>query len=62
MKCEVYLNGANPAIAKHKYGVELHNELPTRKFDGIVMAVIHSEFETLDISSLINGNSVVYMM
>ena len=24
------------------------------------MAVAHAEFETLDISSLINGNSVVY--
>ena len=25
-----------------------------------MMAVAHAEFETLDISSLINGNSVVY--
>lgn len=51
---------ANPAIAKHEYGVELQNKLPDHKFDGIVMAVAHKEFETLDISSLINGNGVVY--
>ena len=56
----IYDPWANPAIAKHEYGVELQNELPNRKFDGIVMAVAHAEFENLDISSLINGNSVVY--
>lgn len=56
----IYDPWANPAIAKQEYGVELLNELPTYKFDGIVMAVAHHEFETLDISSLINGNSVVY--
>lgn len=56
----IYDPWANPAIAKHEFGVELQNKLPNRKFDGIVMAVAHKEFETLDISSLINGNSVVY--
>ena len=56
----IYDPWANPAIAKHEYGVELQNELPARTFDSIVMAVAHAEFETLDISSLINGNSVVY--
>lgn len=56
----IYDPWANPAIAKHEYGVELQNELPARTFDGIVMAVAHTEFETLDISSLISGKSVVY--
>lgn len=56
----IYDPWANPAIAKHEYGVELQNKLPNHKFDGIVMAVAHKEFETLDISSLINVNSVVY--
>lgn len=56
----IYDPWANPAIAKHEYDVELQNKLPNHKFDGIVMAVAHKEFETLDISSLINGKSVVY--
>lgn len=56
----IYDPWASPAIAKHEYGVELQNKLPNSKFDGIVMAVAHKEFETLAISSLINGNSVVY--
>lgn len=56
----IYDPWANPAIAKHEYGIELKNELPNSKFDGIVMAVAHKEFETLDISSMLNANSVVY--
>ena len=60
MNVHIYDPWANPAIAKHEYGVELQNKLPNSKFDGIVMAVAHKEFETLEISSLINGKSVVY--
>lgn len=56
----IYDPWASPAIAKHEYGIDLQNQLPNHKFDGIVMAVAHSEFETLDIHSLINHNSVVY--
>ena len=33
---------------------------PSGGWGAVVMAVAHAEFETLDISSLINGNSVVY--
>ncbi len=60
MNVHIYDPWANPAIAKHEYGVLLQNKLPNSKFDAVVMAVAHKEFETLDISSLINGNSVVY--
>ena len=56
----IYDPWANPAIAKHEYDVELQNKLPNHKFDGIVIAVAHKEFESLDISSLTNVNSVVY--
>lgn len=55
----IYDPWANPAIAKHEYSVELPNEHPASKLDGIVMAVAQAEFETLDISSLINRNNVV---
>jgi len=56
----IYDPWANPAIAKQEYDVDLQNELPNRKFDGIVMAVAHSEFETINIFSLTNDRSVVY--
>ena len=51
---------ANPAIAKHEYGVELHNELPEQHYDAVILAVAHNEFKDLDISSISNENSVVY--
>lgn len=51
---------ADPQVAKHEYGVELHNELPEKHYDAIILAVAHNEFKDLDISSISNENSVVY--
>ena len=51
---------ANPAIAKHEYGVELQNELPEQHYDAVILAVAHNEFKGLDIAHIINANSVVY--
>ncbi|WP_436418421.1 nucleotide sugar dehydrogenase [Petrimonas sulfuriphila] len=56
----VYDPWANPAIAKHEYGVELHNELPEQHYDAVILAVAHNEFKKLDIAHISNGNSVVY--
>ena len=56
----IYDPWANPAIAKHEYGVELHNELPEKHYDAIILAVAHNEFKNLDIAHISNGNSVVY--
>ncbi len=51
---------ANPAIAKHEYGVELQNELPDEAFDAVILAVAHNEFRGLDLKQITNGVSVVY--
>mgnify|MGYP001014086245 FL=1 len=51
---------ANPAIAKHEYGVELQNELPQEAFDAVILAVAHNEFKELDLNQITNGVSVVY--
>jgi UDP-N-acetyl-D-galactosamine dehydrogenase len=51
---------ADPQVAKHEYGVELHNELPEKHYDAIILAVAHNEFKDLDIAHISNGNSVVY--
>ena len=56
----IYDPWANPAIAKHEYGVELQNELPDEAFDAVILAVAHNEFRGLDISQITNGVSVVY--
>ncbi len=56
----IYDPWANPAIAKHEYGVEVLNELPKGQFDAVILAVAHDEFKTLDLSSITNGKKVVY--
>lgn len=56
----VYDPWANPAVAKHEYGIEITNELPNDRFDAAVAAVAHKEFEGLDVVSLLNDNHVIY--
>ena len=51
---------ANPEIAQREYGVEIHNELPTARYDAVVLAVSHREFEGLDLDRLKADNAVVY--
>lgn len=51
---------ANAAIAKREYGVDIHNELPTDKYDAIILAVAHNEFKHLNLCALQIDNSIVY--
>lgn len=56
----IYDPWANPAIAKHEYDVEVTNTLPQEKFDALVLAVAHKEFETLDVPALRKETSVLF--
>ena len=56
----VYDPWANPAVAKHEYGIDITNELPTGKYNAAIAAVAHKEFEGLDVASLLNNNHVIY--
>lgn len=56
----VYDPWANPAIAKYEYGIEVVNELPIEKFDAVITAVAHKEFEDVDILALLKDNHVIY--
>ena len=51
---------ADPAIAKHEYGVDVINELSADKFDVAILAVAHNEFKDLNVASLLNDNNIVY--
>ena len=52
---------ANPAIAKREYGLDVVNKLPEdEKFDAVIAAVAHREFEDLDITSVLKPNHVVF--
>ncbi|TMP36625.1 Vi polysaccharide biosynthesis UDP-N-acetylglucosamine C-6 dehydrogenase TviB [Pseudoalteromonas rubra] len=47
MSVDVYDGWANPEEVKHEYGVDLINELEEGKYDGIVLAVDHSELKEM---------------
>jgi UDP-N-acetyl-D-galactosamine dehydrogenase len=51
---------ANPAEVKHEYNLETVNELPSQKFDAIVLGVAHKEFVTMDFKNVRKENSILY--
>lgn len=52
---------ANVLHAKHEYGIICENgESKTRKYDGILVAVAHQEFKSIELGRLCKKNTVVY--
>ena len=56
----IYDPWANPAEVKHEYGLDIVTDLPSHKFDSIVLGVAHKEFSALNLASLQKENSVIY--
>jgi UDP-N-acetyl-D-galactosamine dehydrogenase len=60
---DVYDTWANPAEVKHEYDLDLISELKQNEYDGIIIAVDHSEFKAMGIKKvreLGKENHVVY--
>ena len=53
---------ANPEDVKHEYGLDILMEMPVKKFDAVVLAVTHKEFEKTDCSSLIKDGGIKYSL
>jgi UDP-N-acetyl-D-glucosamine/UDP-N-acetyl-D-galactosamine dehydrogenase len=53
---------AEPDHVKAEYGIDTFNRLcdGSEKYDAVILAVAHTEFNSLNIRSLVNQNSVVY--
>ena len=51
---------ANTEEVKHEYNLDSVNDLPTKKFDAIILTVAHDEFENLDFEKLKKEKAVVY--
>jgi UDP-N-acetyl-D-galactosamine dehydrogenase len=47
MSVDVYDSWAKPEEVKHEYGIDLISELEEGKYDGIVLAVDHSELKEM---------------
>ena len=58
LNIDIYDPWASPAIAKHEYGIDITNELPTRKYDAVILAVSHKEFAELDVKAFGKENHV----
>ncbi len=51
---------ANPEDVSHEYKIVTHKNIPNEKFDAIILAVGHSEFKNIDITSYKKERSVLY--
>jgi len=56
----VYDTWADPEEVKHEYGLDILTKMPDGKFDAVVVAVAHKEFEKINFSNLIKNGGVVY--
>jgi UDP-N-acetyl-D-galactosamine dehydrogenase len=45
---------------KHEFGLEITNNLPSQKFDALVVSVAHNEFLKLDLESIMKANGILY--
>ena len=56
---EIYDPWADNEEVKHEYGVELIKNID-RKYDAVVLAVAHDEFETFDLSKISHETTVIF--
>ena len=59
-KVSVYDPQADAHLVKEEYGIELLPSIENQKFEAIVLAVAHRDFEKLDLEELKNDAAVVY--
>lgn len=56
----VYDPLANPEEVKAEYGIDIENKLPEAKYDTIILAVAHQEFNDLNINDYTKEKSLIY--
>jgi UDP-N-acetyl-D-glucosamine/UDP-N-acetyl-D-galactosamine dehydrogenase len=60
IQVDIYDPWANPAEVAHEYKLETSKEIPTAKYDAIVLGVSHKEFLSLDLNPLKKATAIVY--
>jgi len=58
----IYDPWANPAEVKHEYGLDILTKIPDGKFDAVIIAVKHKEFEKTEFSSLEKKGGLKYFV
>lgn len=57
--CDPY---ADPKEVKDKYGIDIELKLPHDKYNAIIIAVNHSDFENLDLSCYLEKDGFIYSL
>ena len=60
LNIDIYDPWASPAIAKHEYNIDITNEIPTDKYDAVILAVSHKEFAELDVKNFGKEKHVIF--
>ena len=60
MHITIYDPWAKEAEVLHEYHLNSTQNIPTDKFDAIVLTVAHQEFLALDFKSMLHENHVIY--
>lgn len=60
LNIDIYDPWASPAIAKHEYNIDITNEIPTDKYDAVILAVSHKEFAELDVMNFCKEKHVIF--
>lgn len=58
----IYDPWANPDEVKHEYGLDILTKMPKDKFDAVVLAVTHKEFESKDHKQLLHKCGIFYRL
>ena len=56
----IYDPWANPEEVKHEYGLNMNKELPSEKYEAIVLGVAHNEFLKMNFDNLKKDKTIVY--
>jgi len=59
-KVTIYDPLASPEEVANEYGLETSQNLPTRKFDAMVLTVAHAAFLSIDLDTLKNEGAIIY--
>jgi len=60
MNITIYDPWAIPEEVRHEYGLDIITKMPESKFDAIVLAVAHKEFEETDFSAFLKPVGILY--
>jgi UDP-N-acetyl-D-galactosamine dehydrogenase len=51
---------ANPDEVMHEYGLKTSTKTPFKKYEAVVLAFSHKDFEHINIKNLLSENGIIY--